>query len=100
MKLSKVLSSAAMAAVVVLTSVLIVDGTVAQPVNALAACTPDRTATYAGSTYVEFTTVTTGCAWTLPSGVTSLAEVLIVAGGGGGCGGGKWAGGGGAGEVI
>ena len=100
MKLSKVLSSAAMAAVVMLTSVLVVNEIVVQPVNALAACTPDRTATSAGSTYVEFTTITVGCTWTVPSGVTSLTEVLIVAGGGGGGGGGNWAGGGGAGEVI
>ena len=89
-----------MAAVVVLTSVLVVGGATEKPVKALAACTPDRTATNAGSTYVEFTTVTAGCTWTIPSGVTSLTEVLIVAGGGGGGGGGKWAGGAGAGEVI
>ena len=100
MKLSKVLSGTAMAAVVVLTSVLVVGGATEQPASALLACTPDRTSTYAGSTYVEFTTVTAGCTWTVPSGVTSLTEVLIVAGGGGGGGGGTWAGGGGAGEVI
>ena len=100
MKLTKVLSSAAMAAVVVLVSVLVVDAVEVQPVNALAACVPGRTSTYSGSTYVEFTTVTAGCTWTVPSGVTSLTEVLIVAGGGGGGGGGRWGGGGGAGEVI
>ena len=100
MKLIKVLSSAAMAAVVVLVSVLVVDAVEVQPVNALAACVPGRTSTYSGSTYVEFTAVTAGCTWTVPSGVTSLTEVLIVAGGGGGGGGGTWAGGGGAGEVI
>jgi len=100
MKLTKVLSSAAMAAVVVLVSVLVVDAVEVQPVNAFAACVPGRTSTYSGSTYVEFTTVTAGCTWTVPSGVTSLTEVLIVAGGGGGGGGGRWGGGGGAGEVI
>ena len=85
---------------VVLTSVLVVGGATEQPAKALAACIPNRTATSAGNTYVEFTTVTAGCTWTVPSGVTSIAEVLIVAGGGGGGGGGKWGGGGGAGEVI
>lgn len=80
--------------------VLIADPIEVQSVNASVACVPDRTSTYAGSTFVEFTTVTAGCTWTVPPGVTSLTEVLIVAGGGGGGGGGKWAGGGGAGEVI
>jgi uncharacterized repeat protein (TIGR02543 family) len=100
MKLLKFLSYFATAGVVALVSVLVVGGAIEQPANALAACTPDRTSTYAGSTYVEFTTVTAGCTWTIPSGVTSLAEVLIVAGGGGGGGGGRWGGGGGGGEVI
>ena len=100
MKLLKFLSSFATAGAVALISVLVVGSATEQPVNALAACTPDRTATSAGNTYVEFTTVTAGCTWTVPSGVTSIAEVLIVAGGGGGGGGGKWGGGGGAGEVI
>ena len=100
MKLLKSLSYFATVVAVVLGSVFVVGGATEQPANALVACTPDRTATNAGSTYLEFTTITAGCTWTLPSGVTSLAEVLIVAGGGGGGGGGKWAGGGGAGEVI
>ena len=100
MKLLKFLSYFATAGVVALVSVLIVGGAIEQPANALAACTPDRTSTSAGITYVEFTKVTAGCTWAVPSGVTSLAEVLIVAGGGGGGGNGYWAGGGGAGEVI
>lgn len=100
MKLLKFLSYFATAGVVALISVLVVGGATEQPVNALAACVPGRTSTYAGSTYVEFTTVTAGCTRTVPSGVTSLTEVLIVAGGGGGGGGGDWAGGGGAGEVF
>ena len=100
MKPPKVLSYFATVVAVVLTSVLVVGGATEQPAKALAACIPNRTATSAGNTYVEFTTVTAGCTWTVPSGVTSIAEVLIVAGGGGGGGGGKWGGGGGAGEVI
>ena len=88
MKPPKVLSYFATVVAVVLTSVLVVGGATEQPAKALAACIPNRTATSAGNTYVEFTTVTAGCTWTVPSGVTSIAEVLIVAGGGGGGGGG------------
>ena len=50
---------------------------------AVPACLPTFAIDGAGNTVATFTD-TTACAWTVPTGVTAISEILMVGGGGGG----------------